>query len=94
MLWSGGPDGCCVGEERVVFCTPIDVYVPRLEHLFLSILSYITSLGFLITGRTIHINDYPLTTENDGIHRPIGCESLYRSAPDGSKLKNVFENLS
>ena len=50
-------------------------------------------LGLLITGRTIHNNNYPLTTEN-GIHRPISCESLQRSAPDGSKLKNVFEILS
>lgn len=53
MLLSGGPDGWCAGE-RVIRCTPIDVYVPRLKHLFLSILSYITSLGLLITGHTIH----------------------------------------
>jgi hypothetical protein len=57
---------------RVIRCMPIDVYVTGPTQTSIPLHRHTSRpLELLITGRTIHNNNYPLTTEN-GIHRPIG----------------------
>jgi hypothetical protein len=63
-------------EERVIRCTPFDVYVPRFKHLFPlhPVIHHVPWTFDYRSHNTQYNNNYPSTTENDGIHHPIGCE--------------------